>query len=146
MGRVMPFSFRHPKTTSSSRVEKLNKAVGPEELCTVSGKNTLNIGLTPHRSFKVYTGFLLLNLIFIGLGFFSPSIHQKSQQNLPPERRGRGDIRRDGGGLIRPSFELQVLSVRHSEEFEVGLLSQDFCPGLELVLEWKRFVCLDGNL
>lgn len=26
--------------------------------CTVSGKNVLNIGLTPHRSFKIYTGWI----------------------------------------------------------------------------------------
>lgn len=54
----------------------------------------------------------------------------------------------DGEG--RTSFEppdlSRYLAGRHSKEFEVSLLSHDFCPGLELLLEWKRFVRRDGNL
>lgn len=47
-----------PTTAASSGVKKLNKAMGAEGLCTVSGKNVLNISLTPHRSFKIYTAWI----------------------------------------------------------------------------------------
>lgn len=63
VGRVTPFLSSIPpypplETPSSWRVEKLNKIAGAEDLCTVSGRNVLNIGLTPHRSFKIYTGWI----------------------------------------------------------------------------------------